>query len=90
MVVENALIEEYIEIRVHVTNAISGLAYLEYWIHNGIDISEITAINADLLLISSLVIKYTSRTLIREQIKLGNLTDSSLDPKSLIAKAINQ
>ena len=37
--------------RMHNTNTKSGLAYLEYWIHNGIDESENTEINADFLFV---------------------------------------
>ena len=74
----------------HNTNGISGLAYLEYWIHNGIEESENIAINADFLFEIFNAIKYVMNKQRKEDKKLGNLRASSLFPNSLIDRAINQ
>ena len=76
--------------RIHNTNKISGLAYLEYWIHNGIDESENKEINADLLLVIFNAIKYEVIKQRKEEIILGSLRASSLFPNNLIDNAINQ
>ena len=76
--------------RIHNTNGISGLAYLEYWIHNGIDESENKEINADLLFVVFNAIKYEVIKQRKEERILGSLRASSLFPNNLIDNAINQ
>ena len=76
--------------RIHNTKGRSGLAYLEYWIHNGIDESENTEINADFLFVIFKAIKYELIKQSKDEKILGSLRASSLFPKTLIDKAINQ
>ena len=75
---------------IHNTNEISGLAYLEYWIQNGIEESENTDINADFLFEIFNAIKYKINKQRKEASMLGSLRASSLFPNILIDKAINQ
>ena len=82
--------KENITIRIHSTNKISGLEYLEYWIHNGIEESEKTDINADFLFVISNAIRYEINKQIKEAKILGSLRASSLFPNNFIDKAINQ
>ena len=74
----------------HKTNGISGLAYLEYWIHNGIEDNEKTAIKAAFLFEIFNAIKYVLIKQSKEQTMLGSLKANSLVPNNLIDKAINQ
>tara|TARA_B100000579_G_C22497767_1_gene695500 strand:- start:25 stop:264 length:240 start_codon:yes stop_codon:yes gene_type:complete len=76
--------------RIHNTNGISGLAYLEYWIHNGIDDSENIDINAVFLSETFITIKYEINKQIKEDRMLGSLRANSLFPNNLIDNAINQ
>ena len=76
--------------RIQSTNGRSGLAYLEYWIHNGIDESENKEINAVLLFVVFNAIKYEVIKQRKEERILGSLTASSLFPNNLIDNAINQ
>ena len=76
--------------RIQRTNGKSGLAYLEYWIHNGIDESENKEINADLLFVVFNAIKYEVIKQRKEERILGSLRASSLFPNNLIDNAINQ
>ena len=76
--------------RIHNTNGISGLAYLEYWIHNGIEESENKEINADFLSVIFTAIKYELIKQRNEEMILGILRASSLLPNNLMANAINQ
>ena len=71
-------------------NGKSGLAYLEYWIHNGIDESENTEIKADFLFVIFNAIKYELIKQRKEDRILGSLRASSLFPNNLIDNAINQ
>ena len=72
------------------TNRISGLAYLEYWIHNGIDESENKEINADFLSVIFNAIMYEIIKQRKEERILGSLRASSLFPNKRIDNAINQ
>ena len=72
------------------TNGKSGLAYLEYWIHNGIVESENTEINAVFLFAILNAIMYEVIKQRKEKRILGSLRASSLFPKKRIDKAINQ
>ena len=74
----------------HNTNGISGLAYLEYLIHKGIDESENKEINADFLFVIFNAIKYELIKQRKEERILGSLRASSLVPKNLIDNDINQ
>ena len=76
--------------RIHNTNGISGLAYLEYWIHNGIEDNEKTAIKAAFLLEIFNPIKYVLIKQRKEHTRLGSLNANSLGPNNLIDNAINQ
>ena len=76
--------------RIHNTNGRSGLAYLEYWIHNGIDEREKTEINADFLFVIFNAIKYELIKQRKEERILGSLSASSLFPNNLIDNAMNQ
>ena len=76
--------------RIQSTNTISGLAYLEYCIHNGIHESDSTDINADFLFEISIAIRYEINKQIKEAKILGSLIASSLFPNNFIDKAINQ
>ena len=71
-------------------NGKSGLAYLEYCIHNGIVESENTEINADFLFVIFNAIKYELIKQRKEERILGSLRASSLFPNNLIDNAINQ
>ena len=64
--------------RIHNTNGKSGLAYLEYWIHNGIEDNETIEINADFLLEIFTAIKYEITKQINEERTLGSLRANSL------------
>ena len=64
--------------RIHNTNGKSGLAYLEYWIHNGIEDNETIDINADFLLEIFTAIKYEITKQINEERTLGSLRGNSL------------
>ena len=75
---------------IHKTNGRSGLAYLEYWIHNGIDDKENKDINADCLFDNFIAIKYDINRQRKEATILGSLRANSLLPNDLIDKAINQ
>ena len=79
-----------ITIRIQKTNGKSGLAYLEYWIHNGIDESAKTEINADFLFVIFNAIKNELIKQKKEERILGSLRASSLFPNNLMDKAINQ
>ena len=72
------------------TKGISGLAYLEYWTHNGIEERETIDINAVLFDEISDVIKKQIDKHINDERTLGNLNENSLLPNNLMAKAINQ
>ncbi len=76
--------------RIHNTNEISGLAYLEYWIHNGIDDKENKDTRATFLFEIFKAIKYVVTKQKNEEIILGSLRASSLFPNNLIDKAISQ
>ena len=84
------LIKNRIANKIHNTNGISGLAYLEYWIHRGIDESENKEINADFLSVIFNAIKYELIKQRNEEMILGILRASSLLPNNLMANAINQ
>ena len=64
--------------RIHNTNGKSGLAYLEYWIHNGIEDNETIEIIADFLLEIFTAIKYEITKQINEERTLGSLRGNSL------------
>ena len=64
--------------RIHNTNGKSGLAYLEYWIHNGIEDNETIEINADFLLEIFTAIKYEITKQTNEERTLGSLRANSL------------
>ena len=76
--------------RIHNTNEISGLAYLEYWIHNGIDDSENKDTRAAFLFEIFKAIKYVAIKHKKVDSILGSLRASSLFPNNLIDKAISQ
>ena len=76
--------------RIHKTNGISGLAYLEYWIHKGIDDSANIDINADFLFEIFIAIRYEINKQRKEDKILGSLRANSLFPNNLIDKAVNQ
>ena len=75
---------------IHNTNKISGLAYLEYLIHNGIDESENTDINAAFLFEILTAVRYVRNKHTKEAKILGSLRAISLLPNNFIDKAINQ
>ena len=75
---------------IHNTNKISGLAYLEYLIHNGIDESENTDINAVFLFEIFKAIRYEINKQIKEAKILGSRRANSLFPNNFIDKAIIQ
>ena len=64
--------------RIHNTNGKYGLAYLEYWIHNGIEDNETIEINADFLLEIFTAIKYEITKQTNEERTLGSLRANSL------------
>ena len=72
------------------TKGKSGLAYREYWIHNGIDERENREIRAIFLFVIFNAIKYELIKQRKEEIILGSLRASSVFPNSLIDNAINQ
>jgi len=74
----------------HNTKGKSGLAYLEYLIHNGIVDSENNEINAAFLFVIFNAIKYEMNKQRKEDRMLGSLRASSLFPNNLIDSAINQ
>ena len=75
---------------IHKTNGRSGLVYLEYWIHNGIEDRENNDINAEFLFEIFKAIKYEISKQTKEDKMLDSLNESSLFPNNLIDKAINQ
>ena len=76
--------------KIQSTNGISGLAYLEYWIHKGIEDRDNREIYAHFLFEIFTVIKYKTNKQIKEESILGNLIDNSLFPNNLIANAVSQ
>ena len=76
--------------RMQRTKSTSGLAYLEYCTHNGIDESEKTDIKAEFLFETFNEIKYEINKQTNEARILGSLRNNSLFPNNLIDKAINQ
>ena len=74
----------------HNTKGISGLVYLEYWIHKGIEDNDKTEIKAAFLVLTFTAIKYVMIKQRKEESMLGSLNANSELPNNLIDNAMNQ